>query len=226
MNDTTPETPPGMEIITPEEFARRVARCEKPAATPPAAQDGGEPIVTRYDRPLEDQDHSRMIPRPDGAWIESVHYDHLASQLAQAQEEAKKFRDMYLAEWQENEAALENAGVDFTPDEHGGKPVIAGIVELRDARDSALAQLTAARKECERLRKDIDDYRAAAKHFKDSRDSALQDRDQLRAEKEELVALLDEGEYIGSWTIERMREWDEARTKAIAKHQQADNSTK
>ena len=70
--------------------------------------------------------------------------DALRAELAQVTKERNHHRDAYLADWQENEAALEKAGIDFTPDEAGGKPVITGIEELVAQRDALRKERDAA----------------------------------------------------------------------------------
>jgi hypothetical protein len=188
-NDTTPETPTGWWNCQAHGKTEGQCKCGAstafiaPTETPPAMPYPEEPegfqeamLRACAETPPAVQDEHRYFRMLNEAVAENK---TLASQLAQAREEAKKFRDMYLAEWQENESALENAGVKCTPDEHGGKPVIAGIVELRDARDRALAELSAAREECERQTKRIMDVLL-------DRENISAERDQLRAEKAEL----------------------------------------
>lgn len=58
---------------------------------------------------------------------------------------AEFHKNAFLLDWQENEAALEKAGIDFTPDESGGKPIITAIEEIIADRDCIQRELNAVR---------------------------------------------------------------------------------
>lgn len=73
----------------------------------------------------------------------------------QAEVERDRFKAMYLAEWTENEALLAKAGVDFTPNEDGGKPISQAIEEIVGQRDALQRHLAEAKALNRKLRNEI-----------------------------------------------------------------------
>lgn len=65
----------------------------------------------------------------------------LRAELAAMTAERDYHREAFLADWIENEALLEAAGINFTPDDSGGKPVSTAIQELIAERDKLRAEL-------------------------------------------------------------------------------------
>lgn len=123
----------------------------------------------------------------------------LERELAEAQRREKFHSDAYLQEWKENETALEKAGIDFTPDDSGGKPIITAIEELIAQRDELQRELAEARRECNRLNaekhKIHENWVMARSLCEDgaSRISELRaERDQLRADLDKTLARLAE----------------------------------
>src|SRR6185295_18253871 len=77
---------------------------------------------------------------------ENLGYERGIKDYGKVEAERDKLHQLYLSEWQENEALLAKAGVDFTPDQDGGKPIATAIQEIVSERDAALSQVAEMKK--------------------------------------------------------------------------------